>query len=422
VSVRKISPLAFGGGLSDLREGINVARMREERAARMRRVLKKHGIPAVLATGVPNSRYLTGFVWTEALPHGGYVLFFAEGDPVVFAMDGGYHQMPDQMPWIKHWRLARSWLFGVIGAEAQREEVKLWAKEIHEELEKRGLAREKLGVIEFDEVAREGLKEAGLTIVDAWPLLLEASKIKTYDEINCFKMAASICSSGWQRFIDVFRVGMTVGQLRRQVIAALEEAGADGGRADVVGGPFSFPRNVFAGGDRRIEHGELMYVPLCGTKYLGYPTCLYRSFVAGREPTAKEKGWYKRVKDTIDAAMEATKPGNTTADAAQAFPPASKWGYSSELDVLTTEIGHGLGMPTRASPTGRTSFSIPVVNRQWSLKYPQPFEKGMIMAYESLEGEHRVGGTRLEDMCVITDDGCELMDLFPRDEIIVVGV
>lgn len=423
MAVKMTSPLMFGPGCTDLREGINIARMREERAARMKQVLKQAGVPAVLVTGVTNVRYLTGFVWSESMPHACYALFFAEEDAVIFAQTGSYHQMPDQMPWIKHWRLARAWFFGICGAEAQREEVGKWAKEIREELEKRGLAGEKLGVIEFDEVAKEGLKEAGLTIVDAWPLLLEASKIKTRDEINCFKMAASICSTGWQRFINVFRVGMTVGQLRRQVVEAMEEAGAELGRCDIVSGPFTFERNVtWAGADRRIEYGETMYIPLCGTKYLGYPACLYRSFIASREPTAKENGWYKRVKDTLDAAMEATKPGNTTADAAKAFPPASKWGYSDEVEVLTVEFGHGLGMPMRASPTGRVSFGLPAVNRQWSIKYPQPFEKGMVIAYESLEGERRVGGARLEDMVVVTDDGCEMLDFFPRDEIIVVGV
>jgi Xaa-Pro aminopeptidase len=45
----------------------------------------------------------------------------------------------------------------------------------------------------------------------------------------------------------------------------------------------------------------------------------------------------------------------------------------------------------------------------------------MVIGYESLEGEHRVCGVRLENMVVVTDDGCEILDHFPRDEIIVVG-
>jgi len=207
-------------------------------------------------------------------------------------------------------------------------------------------------------VARESLKGVGLTIVEAWPLLLEASKIKNQDEINCFKMVASICSSGWQRLIEVCRVGMSVGTLRRSVAAAMMDAGAEFASCNIQGGPFSFERNATYL-NRRIEYGDMLNVPLCGTKYLGYPACLYRCFIVGREPTAKEKGWFDRVKNSLDACIEATKVGNTTADAAKAFPPASSWGYKDEVEVLTVEFGHGLGMPVEAMC--RVPYSQPVI-------------------------------------------------------------
>lgn len=412
------SKLTFGPTYTDLRETINVPRMREERAARMKEVLKREGIPAILVTGEPNVRYLTGFSWAEFMPFLSYTLFFAEHDPIIFAHAGSYHQMPDQAPWIKHWRIGRSWLAEVCGPDATQKETGLFSNEIREELKKRGLADEKLGIIGFEQVARDGLREAGLTVVEAWPMLLEASAIKTVDEINCFKMVASIISSGWQRIVDACKIGMTVSALRRSVVEAMQDSGAEIARCNVQSGPLSFERGVTYL-DRRIEYGDLLHVPVCGTKYMGYPACGYRTFVVGREPTDKENQWYKRVLDCIDACIEATKVGNTTADAAKAFPPATKWGYKDEAEVLTVEIGHGLGMPV-ISPCF-VSYGLPNINRQWSLDHPQPFEKGMVIAYETLEGEHRVGGVRLENMVLVTDDGCEVMDHFPREEIIPVA-
>jgi Xaa-Pro aminopeptidase len=415
--VKMASKLIFGPNRSDLRDDINIPRMREERAAKMKRVLKREGIPAVLVTYEPNVRYLTGFSWAEFMTFLSYALFFAEHDPVIYAHAGSYHQMPDQMPWVKEWRIARSWLMEIAGPEATQEEVTLFAKEIQDELKKRGLAKEKLGIIGFEHRTREALKALGLNLVEAWPLLLEASAIKTVDEINCFKMVASMLSSGWQRVREACKIGTTVGALRRTVMDAMTDAGVEMARANIQSGPLGFERAVTYL-DRRIEYGDVLHVPLCGTKFMGYPGCGYRTFIVGRGPTQVEKDWYQRVMDSLDAAIEATRVGKTTADAAKAFPPATKWGFKEEAEVLTVEIGHGLGMPVLSTAT--VSYGMPNVNRQWSLKHPQPFEKGMVIAYESLEGEHRVAGVRLEHMVVVTDSGSEVLDHFPRD-IMVVG-
>jgi Xaa-Pro aminopeptidase len=147
---------------------------------------------------------------------------------------------------------------------------------------------------------------------------------------------------------------------------------------------------------------------------MGYRTCTYRTFIVGRQPNAKEKDWYKRVLDRVSAIIEEIKPGKTTADAAKHFLPASTWGYKEETEVLASEIGHGIGL---GGPGG--NYDMPIINRQWSLKYPQVFEEGMAIAVESREGEHRVGGARMENMVVVTKDGAEIMDYFPRDEILV---
>lgn len=417
--VRMASRLTFGPMMNDIQEGINFQRMREERAEKARQVLKQEGIPAILVTGEPNVRYLVGFSWGEFAPSLSYTLFFAEHDPIVFALAGCYHQMPDQAPWIKEWRIARSWIQNTAGPQATEEEAQLFAQEIHSELQQRGLASEKLGIVGFDEAAREALRKEGLTVVEGWPLLLEASKTKTVDEINCLKMAASIVGTGWQKFIDVCRPGMNAGRAHQIVSSAIMEEGADHAEGAIISGPFTFERNVFLA-PRRLESGDLAFYPLCGTSYMGYTACLYRTFKIGQQPTEKEKGWYDKLRERLDAIIEATKIGNTTADAAKFFPPASTWGFKDEVEVLTVEMGHGVGLVGLSPNT--VHYNMPVVNRQWSLKHPQPFEKGMVIAYESLEGEHRVGGVRLEDMVVITENGAEIMDYFPRNEIIVVGV
>lgn len=410
--------LPFGISAAQEGVGIDASRMRRERAEKVKQILKREGIPTLLVTGIPPVRYLTGFFWREFQPHLSYTLFFAEHDPIIFAHAGSYQQAPYLQTWIKHWRLGRSWLQGIAGPEATREEAALFAKEIHVELKERGLDKEKVGIVGFEDAAREALRSLGVNLVSGAPMLLEAAKTKTQDEINCLKTVVSMCNVGWQTVLETVRPGTTDTELRMAITAAMARAGSEVPRCGIGSGPMSFERNMTLY-PRRIEYGDLIYVALCGNSFMGYSSCVYRTFILGRKPTPKENDWFKRMNDRLNNAIEATKVGNTTADAARCFDPASRWGYKDEAEVLSIEIGHGVGMMNIESPAA-VNYSYPVVNRQWSLKYPQPFEEGMVIAYESAEGEHRVGGVRNESMVVVTENGAEIMDHFPRDEILVI--
>lgn len=409
--VKMASKLTFGNTVADWQERINVQRLRDERAARARLIMRKHGVPTLLAATNENIRYLTGLVGLAFAPALRYVLFFADHDPVVFEHAGWFHQMPDQAPWIKHWRIGRSWLGGACGNEASQEEADLWAGEIYEELRQRGLTGEKLGVLGVDNFGASALGKLKVNCVNARPLIYEARSIKNRDEINCLKMTAAIVESAWYRLWENLRPGIRDTDLDKVVSQALIEGGADEIKSSGwLTGPLSFERGVTSTG-RLIQTGDLIYASLCGIKYMGYGSCNYRTFIVGRKPNDQEKDWYKALLERINGVIEAIKPGGTTADAAKHFPPASKWGYKDEAEVLSVEIGHGLGLGG--------GYDYPIINRQWSLKHPQVFEPGMCLAVESLEGEYRVGGVRLENMMVVTENGAEIIDHMIRDQILV---
>src|SRR4030042_5461726 len=195
--VRMAPKLSFGGSSADWQERFNFVRMREYRAERARQLMRKRSLPVMLEAVPPNIRYLTGLKGYEN-PQVRYVLFFAQGDPVMFEHDGWYHQMPDQAPWIKNWRIARAWLSGAPGFEASREEAKIFAVEIHQELKDRGLLGEPLGLGGFDASAREALTQVGIKkFEDTRSLMMEAKSIKNEDEISCLKMVAAITHGVW---------------------------------------------------------------------------------------------------------------------------------------------------------------------------------------------------------------------------------
>lgn len=404
--------LTFGQGYVDWQERIDVARMRRERADRLRSALGRHHIAACLLSRGDNVRYAAGYLGPGFLSQLYYCLFFVEHEAILFDHAGHFQQVKDQVPWMKpeNFRIARSWLGGIPGADATHEEALLFASEIREELRARGLVHERLGVAGLDGTAIAALNEVGIRTVDVWPVMLEARAVKTRDEIDCFKMAAAIVDASWYAVIDALKPGARDKDVMGAASKAVLEHGADDAGCPVVfSGPHTFERGP-EGTDRIILPNEMVYIDMFGVKFLGYQTCTYRTFKLSSKPTDKQRDWYKRVLDRQNAIIDAIKPGVSTADVAEKFPPASSWGYPDEVYVLTIEIGHGIGL---------NLYEMPVINRQWSLKHPQGFEAGNCMAIESREGEWREGGARLEDMIVVTEHGAEIVNHMPRDEIIV---
>ncbi|MBI4330223.1 MAG: aminopeptidase P family protein [Chloroflexi bacterium] len=410
--VKMAEKLTFGNTLADWQERINVARLREERAARARKIMRKYGIPALLVWTKANVRYLTGLKSAGSGQGNKYCLFFADHDPVVYEQAGWFRQMPDQAPWIKNWRISHSWSGGIAGPDAVRYQAEIFASDIFQELKERGLTGEKLGLVGVDGSGKAALEKLGLHCAESRSLILEARQVKTRDEINCHKMVAGITDTAWYRVWEGLRPGMRENDLTKIVGLACYEAGSDElPSVTFRSGPETFERGFDASG-RIIEQGDLVYGALCDAiRYMGYGSCQYRTFIVGRKPNDREKDWYKILLDRVNAIIEAIKPGSTTADAAKFFDPVSKWGYTDEAEVLSIEIGHGIGIGD--------GHDYPVINRQWSLKHPQVIEPGMVIAVESCEGERRVGGVRLENMVVVTESGPEIIDHFPREEICV---
>ena len=404
--------LTYGQATADWQERLNVDRMRQYRTDRAREIMRKHGVAVILEGGMQHIRYLTGMIGFP-MPLTRYTLFFADEAPIMYEHAGWYVQLQDQAPWIAEFRPARSWLGFSPGMDASQEEARLFAGEIAEELRKRGLLGEKIAVGGVDGVGLAALAAAGVTnIVPSQPLMLEARMIKNEDEINCLKMIAAICDGIWFKVWETARPGMRDTDLGTIVARTGYELGAEhshlGGWRS---GPITFDRGFSTTG-RLMQTGDLLYGSVCGFTYMGYGSCTYRTFSIGAKPTDQQKDWYKQVLERIDSVISEIKPGASTDAAARHFPPSTKWGYASEHEILASEIGHGIGVG------GMTGYDHPIINRQWSLQFPQEFQEGMCIAVESREGEVRVGGARLENMLVVTKNGVEIIDTFQRDEVL----
>ena len=409
--------LAWGPAQVDWQERINVERMRKERLARAQAALKRHGLAAALLLRPDNIRYTTSLKGVGFAAQLRYCLCFAEHDPIMYEHGSTLVHHKVHCPWIRpeNWRCAYSWLMGTVGPTAVREVAKKWAADLVADLKEKGLEKEKIGVDTVDEFGRQALTEAGITLVSAGPAMMEARRIKTLDEINCHKIAVSYASMAYYHVAGILRPGMLETEISAAAMAVMMRAGAETTASVpmIKSGPNAFENYAGATTDRMLEAGDMMYMNICAAiSHLGYLTCYYRDYCVGKKPTDQQKEWHKKTYDRINLILSEIKPGATTADAAKHFPPAETWGYDSEWWILTKEIGHGLGL---------SLYEEPVINRLWSMDHPQVFEEGMVIAVESREGEHFAGGSRLEQMVVVTKTGNEVITLVPADEIISPG-
>jgi Xaa-Pro dipeptidase len=397
-----LPPLTFGPGPHDYAHGLDIAELRRQRAERARSVLRENNVAVMLVAGAPSCRYLTGLRGPEVVPDAWYVLFPVESDPVVFHHAGYERTMPREAPWIKEWRTARSVLRGIAGPEACVEEATKFAQAIRSELVRLQLTDEAVAVVGMNAYFNRALTEAGVKVFSGDDLLLQAMSVKTPEELTCLRMAGAITDRMWESMARGCQAGMTDWELSAIGRAAGTSAGADTVNVVFRSGLLAAERG-FKGANQFIVPGDLMYGLVCGTSFLGYKTCVYRTFVVGREPSKQELGWMDRLQERLLAVVDQLRPGNTTRDAAEQFPPASTWGFGDEAEILTIEIGHGIGL---------YAYEQPVINRQWSVQHPQEIKEGMVVAVEGREGIPGEAAVRLEHMAVVTKDGPRLIDRF----------
>jgi len=406
--------LAFGVNATDWQERIDFGRMRRERLAKTQAAMKSHDIAVCLLTRPENIRYALGVRGApEFAPQLRYALVFAEGDPIMYELGDTLAHNRVHCTWIKpeNWRYSICWLGGCCGQEATVDVSRQWADGILKDLGDRGLDSEKLGFDSLDGVGAQALQKAGLATTPAMPVMREARRTKTRDEINCMRVAVAIANAAYADLFETARPGLRECDLGGSSMNAQLRAGAEHANAGARSGPNTFETLHIGNTDRIIEVGDLLYMNVCSTNYMGYRVCIYRSFVVGRRPNQKEKNWYKKVYDRVYSVIEEIRPGATTADAAKRFLPASTWGHESEHKMLVSEVGHGIGM----------TYDEPIISRIWSFDHPQVFEPGMIIAVESREGALGYGGVRLEEMVVVTETGHEIISTWPSEELAVIG-
>ena len=151
------------------------------------------------------------------------------------------------------------------------------------------------------------LQRAGLEIVDSQPVMLEARKIKTEDELALLDHAAGIVDAVYEEIYRMLRPGVKESEVVAAAMRLLFELGSEHVEAiNAISGDRCNPHpHTFS--DRLIRPGDQAFFDIIHS-FMGYRTCYYRTFNVGYA-TPSQLDAYKRCREWLDAAIELVRPG-----------------------------------------------------------------------------------------------------------------
>ena len=250
----------------------------------------------------------------------------------------------------------------------------------------------------FEWLALENAGVSSASALDIGDLFLNLRACKTPDEIANMQRAIDISEAALQATMEWARPGMTERQIADRLSAEMVDRGAQGYAFLVVlaGEKSGFPHGN--SGDRVWGEDEFLLIDF-GANYNDYPADITRTFCRG-EPTAQMRAMYDAVYGANKAAREFARAG-VTCEAVDRV--AREVIESAGLgEYFIHRLGHGLGLSVHELP------NIVEGNQQ-------VLQPGMVFTIEPGVYIPGVGGVRIEDNVVVTENGIDELTSYPRE-------
>ena len=226
--------------------------------------------------------------------------------------------------------------------------------------------------------------------------------VKDADERDRLRAVAEAIDAVHRRVPEVLRAGRTEEEVAADLAAMIRLGHDEVSFVIVASGPNAASPH-HEPGPRSIEEGDVVVVDIGGVLD-GYCSDMTRTYAVGHAPPDFLVA-YAALHRAQAAAVAAVRPGATAGDVdAAARDVLVEAGLG---DAFVHRTGHGIGMQTHEQPWilgGSTVALLP----------------GMAFSVEPgfyLEGRY---GARIEDIVVVTEEGVEVLNVVPR-ELVVVG-
>ncbi len=224
-------------------------------------------------------------------------------------------------------------------------------------------------------------------------------QVKDADEIDKIKQAIMLAETAFIETIGNLKPGIRENELAVELEFAIRRLGSGILPFEIIvasGKRSALPHGTAS--DKKILSGELIVIDF-GASYKGYCSDISRSILLGR-PDERQLEIYNTVAIAQEKAIQNIKPEMTAEDADNiARKIISEAGYG---EYFGHGSGHGVGLEVHEAP------------------YINPRDKtvlteGMVFTVEPGIYLPNVGGVRIEDMLLITHDGCEVLTGLPKN-------
>lgn len=352
-----------------------------ERVEKLRSKMREHDLDSFLITNEFNLCYLTGFTGTTGLAlitleHAYFVTDFryteqaseqCEGYKIIKNVKPLYEELGDL---VNHLALAN-------------------------------MAFEEQTVTFFQYTELERLVECDLIPVTG--IIESLREVKDVSEIETIRKACQIADSAFEHILTYIKPGMTEIQVANELDFYMRSLGASGVSFETIvasGLRSAMPHGVAS--DKVIEEGDFITIDF-GCYYDGYVSDMTRTISLG-EPSDKLKEIYQIVKGAQQRVLDVAKPGMTGIELdAVARDYITEHGYGEAFGHST---GHGIGLEIHEGPNV-------------SKVADKAFVPGNIITNEPGIYLPGIGGVRIEDDMLITEDGMDRLTHSTKELIIL---
>ena len=383
----------------DWEERIDFARMRTERVEKAKQALKAAEVDAVFFFRLENARYLTSLrthQWPVMAWGTASTILPRDHEPILVCQD--YNHVQARMPWIRENTIE----FPPGGLEFEYG-AKCWADLAKKKLFDLGINPKRIGVDAYSPAMAKVFPQvfSEVELVDGEAIILQARAIKTPEEVKCLRQAYAITAAGMEAGRKFLRPGRKECEVLAECFRAMFYLGSEWTQcANIVcSGPYTVPYRRFTS-DRIILPGDFVIIDI-GSIFNGYYGDFTRTWICGKDvqPTKEQIQIHMECYNALRACEKAIKPGATTWEVSRA----------SGERILGGRLGHGIGVGAMEPPYFGSEVLIPK-------ERAVVLQPGMVFSVEPYAGKPGIGGVRLEDNFLVTENGCEVLSKFYFEE------